>query len=61
MATVQPKGERVQQAVKWISERIKYEEDRTLAQLIPEAASQFNLSPKDEEFLTAFYRKDPID
>lgn len=55
MTTIQPKGEKVRQAVKWISEKIKYEEGSSINQLIPEAAAQFNLSPKDEEFLIAFY------
>lgn len=55
MTTIQPKGEKVRQAVKWISEKIKYEEGSSITQLISEAAAQFNLSPKDEEFLIAFY------
>mgnify|MGYP007047032627 CR=1 FL=1 len=55
MTTIQPKGEKVRQAVKWISKKIKYEEGSSINQLIPEAAAQFNLSPKDEEFLIAFY------
>ena len=55
MTTIQPKGEKVRQAVKYISEKIKYEEKSSIAQLIPEAAARFNLSPRDEEFLRAFY------
>ena len=55
MTTIQPKGEKVRQAVKWISEKMQYEEGSSLSQLIPEAATRFNLSPKDEEFLKGFY------
>jgi len=55
MTTIQPKGEKVRQAVKWISEKMKYEEGHSVAQLIPEAAARFNLSPKEEEFLIGFY------
>ena len=57
MATVQPKGEKVRQAVKWISDQLKENEDRSLARLIQDAGERFNLSPKDEEFLQAFYQE----
>jgi hypothetical protein len=55
MATIQPKGEKVRQAVKWISEARLEDESRLIGTLIEKAAGQFNLSPKDEEFLRAFY------
>ena len=55
MATIQPKGEKVRQAVKWISEGLLEDEGRSVALLIQEAAGQFNLSPKDEKFLRSFY------
>jgi len=55
MATIQPKGEKVRQAVKWISEGLLEDEGRSVVLLIQEAAGQFNLSPKDEEFLRSFY------
>ena len=55
MATIQPKGEKVRQAVKWISEERKGDENKSLALLIQEASSKFNLSPNDEEFLGCFY------
>jgi len=58
MATIQPKGEKVRQAVKWISEGRLEDEGRSIALLIQEAAGQFNLSPKDEEFLRSFYEND---
>jgi hypothetical protein len=57
MATIQPKGEKVRQAVKWISESRLEDETQPMAQLIQEAAGRFNLSPKDEEFLRSFYKK----
>ena len=60
MATIQPKGEKVRQAVKWISESLLEDEGRRVALLIQEAASQFNLSPKDEEFLRAFYESELV-
>jgi hypothetical protein len=55
MATIQPKGDKVRQAVKWVSEGRLEDEGRSIPLLIQEAASQFNLSPKDEEFLRSFY------
>ena len=57
MATIQPKGERLRQAVKWISENRKEDETRPIYLLIEMAAQQFNLSPKEEEYLRAFYEQ----
>jgi hypothetical protein len=58
MATIQPKGEKIRQTVKWISEKLKEDENRPVSMLIQEASLQFNLSPKEEEFLRSFYKKD---
>lgn len=60
MATIQPKGEKVRQAVKWISEGRLEDEGRSIALLIQQAAGQFNLSPKDEEFLRSFYKSEAV-
>ena len=58
MATIQPKGEKVRNAVKWISLKLKEDEKRKIAVLIQEAAMKFNLSPKEEEFIENFYKQD---
>jgi len=58
MATIQPKGEKVRQAVKWIAEGRLEDETRPIAELIGKAALRFNLSPKDEAFLTSFYKNE---
>ena len=58
MATIQPKGEKVRNAVKWISIKLKEDEKRKIAVLIQEAAMKFNLSPKEEEFIENFYKQD---
>jgi len=58
MTTIQPKGEKVRQAVKWISEKRKEDEQASLSRLIEEGALRFNLSPKDEAFLRSFYEQD---
>ena len=55
MATIQPKGESVRRAVKWISEMRKEDESRAMESLIERASQQFNLSPKEEDFLRSFY------
>ena len=57
MATIQPKGEKMRQAVKWISESRQENENRPIAVLIQEAGARFNLSPKEEEFLVSFYQE----
>jgi hypothetical protein len=55
MATIQPEGKNVRQAIKWISENLKENETLTPIRLIEEAGARFNLSPKDEDFLRSFY------
>ena len=56
MATIQPKGEKMRQAVKWISESLRETENKPITILIQEAGARFNLSPKEEEFLVSFYQ-----
>ena len=57
MATIQPQGEDVRKAVKFIDEGLRYEPDKTVQALIEAACLKFNLSPKDEEYLRRFFRK----
>jgi hypothetical protein len=58
MTTVQPEGEDIRKAVKWISDERQYGPDKTLLQLIEEAGLKFNLSPRDEEYLINFFKRD---
>jgi len=51
MATVQPKGENLRKAVKWISEEHQYNPDRNYRSIIEEACLKFNLSPVDAAYL----------
>jgi hypothetical protein len=51
MTTIQPEGEDLRKAVKWIAEERKYNPDRKLTALIEEACLKFDLSPICEEFL----------
>lgn len=55
MPGIQPEGEILRKAVEWISEEHKENDQKKIIMLIQTAASKFNLSPKDEEFLMAFY------
>ena len=58
MSQILPEGEAVRNAVKWISNKCKENEQNRISILICEAATKYNLSPKDEEFLRVFYSKD---
>lgn len=46
MSEVQPKGENLRKAVRWLSEHHRYTADA-----IEEAARRFDLSPVEEQFL----------
>ena len=60
MATIQPKGEKVRQAVKWLSGELKEDENKSISLLIQDAALKFNLSPKEEDFLHCFYQDNNV-
>ena len=51
---VQPEGEDLRKAVKWISEERKYNPEAKPAKLVEEACLKFDLSPKDADYLTKF-------
>ena len=57
MPTIMPEGERVRQAVKFISSERMEDEKKPIRDLIREASLKFNLSPKEEEDLVNFYRE----
>ena len=57
MATIQPKGEKIRQAIRWISSERLEDEGKETSTLIQGASLRFNLSPKEEEFLVSFYRE----
>ena len=61
MPTVKPKGEQLKKAVKFISEKRQQNPDISHAQLVrlvDDASLQFDLSPKDGEFLLRFVKDD---
>jgi len=57
MATIQPKGEKLRQAVRWISDQLEDRPDQPISRLIQAASERFNLTPKDEVYLDSFYRE----
>ncbi len=56
--SIQPQGEDLRKAVKWISEERMSDQKKELVKLIEEACIKFNLSPKDSEFLQRFVMKE---
>ena len=55
---MQPKGENLKKAIKFISEKRQENPDINLNKLVDDAGLQFDLSPKDCEFLLRFVRDD---
>ena len=49
--SIQPKGEDLRKAVKWVGEERKYNPAKELKALIDEACMKFDLSPMDADFL----------
>ena len=58
MSNVTPQGDALKKAIAWVSEQRKKSPDTSVIQLADEAALQFDLSPKDSEFLLRFVKKD---
>jgi len=55
--SIQPEGEDLRKAVKWISDERKFGPKRPLQELIEKAAMEYDLSPKDEDYLFKFFTK----
>ena len=49
--SIQPKGEELRKAVKWVSDERKFNQEKEFKELIEEASLKFNLSPMDADFL----------
>jgi hypothetical protein len=56
MPTIMPEGEDVQKAIKWISANIEENENLSILKLVEKAVFKFDISPKDAEFLSGFFR-----
>jgi hypothetical protein len=54
---LQPEGDAVRNAVKYISELRNESSDSQIQTLIEKACLKFDLTPKDATFLTQFYKE----
>ncbi len=57
MPTIIPEGQRIRQAVKFISAERMEDDKKPIRKLIQEASLKYNLSPKEEQDLVNFYRE----
>jgi hypothetical protein len=55
--TVQPEGESLRKAVKWISEEEKAGSTRSRQQLMEAACLKFNLTPMEAEYLARSFKE----
>ena len=56
--SMQPEGEDLRKATKWISDKLRYESNVSLTKAIEEACVKFDLPPKDAEFLMRFFSEE---
>ncbi len=56
--SIQPEGEDLRKAVKWVSEERKANAKANPQKLFQEASLRFNLSPADGEFLARFVKEE---
>ena len=53
--TIQPEGEDLRKATRWISDERLNKSGASLSRLIEQACVKFDLAPKDAEFLMRFF------
>jgi hypothetical protein len=51
MMSIQPQGEDLRRAVKWVSEEREYHSKKDIKAIVQQACIKFDLSPKDADFL----------
>ncbi len=56
--SIQPEGEDLRKAVRWISEQRQYGSGKNFTQLAEEACIKFDLSPKDAAFLAKIIQEE---
>lgn len=56
MTTIQPEGESLRKAVKWIAEEEKARSPKSRQQLIEAACLKFNLTPMEAEYLIRSFK-----
>ena len=58
MTTIMPEGDAIRNAVKWISEQRTQSPDTPVHKLVDDAGFRFNLSPKEQDFLSRFCKEE---
>ena len=58
MSSIQPQGENIRKAIKWISEERQAGTATSNNRLVEQAAVKFNLSPNEVEFLIKFVKEE---
>ena len=53
---IQPQGEDLRKATKWIVDELKYHPEANRSELIQKACLKFDLSPLDAEFLAKYIK-----
>lgn len=48
---IKPPGDKIRQALKWLSHTVQSRPDKSRRQLLEEAEIRFNLSPRECEFM----------
>jgi len=56
--TIKPEGDKLRNAIKWISEEKEKDPEAKLGKLISEACVKFDLPPNDSEFLANFFTQE---
>jgi len=54
---IQPEGDDLRKAVKWIAEHRLENPEKRISALVQAASIRYNLSPRDEAFLLRFLRE----
>ena len=49
--TTQPQGDKIRQAVRWISEMVQEHPEKSRAKIVKEAGVRFDLTPRECTFL----------
>ncbi|BBO69572.1 hypothetical protein DSCA_35020 [Desulfosarcina alkanivorans] len=57
MATIQPEGENLRKAVRWIAEEKKAGSTQSRQQLMEAAGLKFNLTPVEAEYLARSFKE----
>ena len=57
---VEPKNQNIKNAVKWIAKERQFSPDKDLESIIQEASVNFNLSPKEAEFIVRLEKENSV-